>query len=99
MGKLFIDEAHTDYTVMGSLKQGLAKTCTLLGFYEIRYSLILVAVIGVLRLRLTVIPEYIDPVEELMQRHPEYDREKIEWLEMERRKARGDIARAFFVNE
>jgi hypothetical protein len=87
-GKVIIDETHLSKTITGDARSLLAKTYTLLGFYEIRYSLLLVLVLGILRVNVPLEPEYIDPVEDVMQRHPEYNRKQLEWLEMERRKAR-----------
>ena len=90
-GEVLIDEAHRTQSSIGEIKSLLAKTYTLLGFYEVRYSLILIIIFGILRVNLSVDPDYIDPIEEVLQRHPEYDRKQIEWLEEERRKAREKI--------
>ena len=83
-----IDEAHSAQSRLSIVKSFLAKTIDVLGFYEIRYSLLLIILLGVSRLSLTVEETPVDPVEELMQHHPEYDRKHLEWLQEERKSQR-----------
>jgi hypothetical protein len=87
-GDVLFDEVHGVQSNIVSAKSLLAKTYTLLRFYEIRYSLLVIVLFGFLRVNLYVDPKPIDPIEEVLHRHPEYDRKKLEWLEMERRKVR-----------
>ena len=88
-GTIIIDEAHSAQSRLSTVKSFLTKTYNYLGFYEIRYALLLVTVMGVLRMNLSITEKPVDPVEDLLRRHPEYDRTKVEWLQEERRKAYG----------
>lgn len=85
---VLVDTSHNTPSSVGLVKASLADTYNLLGLYEVRYSVLILFVIGLLRLRLSITPIQIDPVEELLQKHPEYDREQLKWLNEERKKAR-----------
>jgi hypothetical protein len=87
-GVVIIDEIHQSKTITGIVQSLFAKAYTLLGFYEIRYSLLMVFILGILRVNIPLEPKHIDPIEDVMLRHPEYERKELEWLEMERRKER-----------
>ncbi|TFH12974.1 DUF4350 domain-containing protein [Candidatus Bathyarchaeota archaeon] len=87
-GTVVIDEAHSAQSRLSIVKSFLAKTIDALGVYEIRYSLLFVILLGVSRLSLTGEETPVDPVEELMKRHPEYDRKQLEWLQAERKAQR-----------
>ena len=89
-GTIIIDEAHSAQSRLGTVKSFLTKTYNYLGFYEIRYALVLITVIGVLRMNLSITENPVDPVEDLLKRHPEYDRTRVEWLQEERRKPYGE---------
>ena len=86
-GVVVFDEAHSVESRLSMVKSLFTKTYTVIGFYEIRYALILIIAIGALKLNLSITEKQVDPVEDLMARHPEYDRTQVEWLQEERRKA------------
>jgi hypothetical protein len=87
-GTVLVDEAHISTSITGDARTLLAKTYTLFGFYEIRYSLLLALVFGILRVKISIEPVIADSIEEVMRQNPEYDRKQLEWLETERRKVR-----------
>jgi hypothetical protein len=89
-GTIVIDEAHSAHSRLVVVKSFLSKIDSYLGFYEIRYALVLMVLLGVLRVDLSISEGLVDPVDELMERYPEYDRNQLIWLEKERRKAQGE---------
>ncbi len=89
-GTIVIDEAHSTKSNLIVVESFLSKIYSYLGFYEIRYALVLVTFIGVLRMNLSLSESHVDPVEDLLERYPEYDRKQVEWLEKERRNAQGE---------
>jgi hypothetical protein len=89
-GEAIIDEAHSTPSRLTVVKGLLAKAYTGLGGLELRYSLVVAVVVGVMAFRLDDEVEPVDEVEAVMAAHPEYDRGLVEWLHAERRRARGE---------
>jgi hypothetical protein len=89
-GTIVIDEAHSTQSRLMVVKSFLSNIYGYFGFYEVRYALVLVTLFGVLRMNLSTKGSRVDPVEDLMERYPEYDRKQVEWLQKERRKAHGE---------
>ena len=89
-GTIVIDEAHSTQSRLMVVKSFLTNIYSYFGFYEVRYALVLVTLFGVLRMNLSITGSRVDPVDDLMERYPEYDRKQVEWLQKERRKAHGE---------
>jgi hypothetical protein len=79
-----IDESHILHTKLTLFQTHLANIYRLVGVYEIRYTLALGFILFFFRLDFRVQEPSRDPVEEVMNLHPEYDRNIVEWLDNER---------------
>jgi hypothetical protein len=85
-GILLIDESHIEKSNLTLLQELLTKIYTLLRNYEVRYAMVIGFILLIFRFELTMQEQVLDPVKEVLKTHPEYERETVEWLEMERRK-------------
>ena len=90
--ELFIDEGHCIPSRLTVLRAGLSGVYSVLRMTEIRYGLCIVVVFVIFNVKWMKGDDeevVVDEVEELMKRHPEYDRGLLEELQEKRRKARG----------
>lgn len=84
-----IDEAHSAPSKLTTVKRALASIYTALGYLELRYGLALITAAGIMATRVKESAEPLDPVEALLRRHPEYDRELVQTLHRERERTHG----------
>jgi len=87
-GITLVDESHIKKSNLTLLQEILTKIYTVLGNYEVRYTMVIGFLLFTLRFKLSIQDQVLDPVEEVLRIHPEYDREILEWLEKERRNDR-----------
>jgi hypothetical protein len=87
-GTLIIDESHVEKSNLTLLQELLTKVYTLLGNYEVRYGMIIGFILLIFRFNLTMQEQVLDPIEEILKIHPEYNKDMINRLEKERRKER-----------
>jgi hypothetical protein len=85
-GVLLIDESHIEKSNLTLFQELLTKIYTLLGNYEVRYTMVIGFILMTFSLKLTMQEQVLDPVKNVLNAHPEYNREIVEWLETERRK-------------
>ncbi len=84
-----IDEVHSTPTRLTAFKGSLSSTYDFLGYPEVKYSLAIILIVGVFKVRWTDYDEQPDEVEETLKRHPEWSRRELEELREARRKAHG----------
>jgi hypothetical protein len=89
-GSIIIDEAHSTPSKLTYYKAALVSTYEFLGYPEVKYSLIVVIIVGVFKVSWDDNDEKVNEVEETLRTHPEWDRRQLEELQETRRKARGD---------
>ena len=85
-GSSMIDESHILETRLSLFQSVLANIYRVTGVYEIRYIMTFSVILLIFSLNLGVQEQRLDPVEEVMSLHPEYDRKTVEWLDREREK-------------
>lgn len=89
-GNVYIDESHSIPSRLTTVKNFMLSVHSFFCNAEIRYGFTLVLVVIAFKLNWTNIEDLQpDEVEEVLSRHPEYDREMVEKLYEERRLARG----------
>jgi hypothetical protein len=89
-GKVYIDEGHSTPSRLTNVKNYILSVYTVFGNAEIRYgsTLLLVTLIYKLNWANPKDPQP-DEVEQVLRKHPEYNRDMVEKLYEERRLARG----------
>ena len=90
-GSVYIDETHSIPSRLTMVKTLLTDTYSTLSLTEIRYSITFLAVFFIFKVKWNIDEEdeMFDEVEEVLKKHPEYDRALLEKLQQLRRKARG----------
>lgn len=89
-GNVYIDEGHSIPSRLTVVKNFVLSIYSVFGNVEIRYGSTLLLVALIFKLTWTNIEDpQPDEVEEVLKRHPEYDRDMVEKLNEERRLARG----------
>jgi len=85
-GKVLIDESHSVQSMLARMRVMLFQVYSFLKLTEIRYGLAALCVIVVFKVswRTEEVEEQVDPVEEALRRHPEWDRDLLMILEEER---------------
>ncbi|TFH13015.1 DUF4350 domain-containing protein [Candidatus Bathyarchaeota archaeon] len=89
-GTVLIDEVHTQRSPLTYIKETLSTYVKSLEYYEVRYLFVLLVTAGIMVPRKNGTNKTRDEVDELLIKHPEYDREELEWLQREKEKARSN---------
>lgn len=90
-GQVYIDESHSIPSRLSEMKTILVNIYAVLRMTEIRYGLTFLTVFIIFKVKWNKEDEdeVIDEVEEVLKRHPEYDRELLQKLQQLRRNTRG----------
>lgn len=85
-GLPMINVAHSHPTLLLGFKWWIVDLYHFLGLLEIRYGLALILVLTVYRIKPGTKDRREDEVDKVLNRHPGWDKEKLEWLYRQRKK-------------
>ncbi len=85
-GRCLIDVGHSYPTQLLAFKWWLLDIYSILNIVEIRYGVALLLVFFVFKLRITIDEdEALDPVEEVLKTHPDWNKEQLKWISEQQR--------------
>lgn len=85
-GTIFIDVIHSSRSPLTYIQLALSSVSSVFQYFEIRYLVALIGILAFQRIDLRTDTIEIDEVQELLKKHPEYNEEKLRWLEAMRKK-------------